>query len=79
MESLHGTLLRLRTKSNIFAKHGYDLGKVTGFTPHVCDIGDSLPIKKSLYRVPVSQRAILDKEIEQMLQAGISEEAPNSS
>jgi len=68
----------LETKSEVFATHPYDLGKIKLKTDRVCDTGDARPIRKRAYRMPVSQREILDSEISKMLEAGLIEEAPQS-
>jgi hypothetical protein len=69
----------LQSKSNVFAKHDYDLGCVPNLTKGLCEMQDHNIIRKLPYRMPVAHRDPLDKEIRKMLEHGIIQPAPQSA
>ena len=58
--------------ANAFSKDEYDLGW-TDLVKHSIDIGDHPPARQALRRVPISQRAVIDKHVDEQLRQGIIE------
>ena len=59
---------------NVFARHKYDLG-YTDIVEHKIDVGNAKPIKQAPRRLPIHQREIERKQVREMLEHGIIEEA----
>ena len=62
----------LDRNSDLFAKNDCDLGRTTLVKAKI-DTGDHPPIKQRPYRLPFSQRTIVQEHIENMLKAGVIE------
>ena len=56
--------------NDVFSQHPYDLGKVTS-VQHEIDTGDHSPVRSRPYRMPHVKREEADRQIEEMLNAGI--------
>ena len=60
----------LEKNADLFAKSDCDLGRTHLVTAHV-DTGDHPPIKQNPYRLPFSQRKLVEEHVEKMQKAGI--------
>ena len=58
--------------SDIFANSPEELGR-TNVVYHKIDTGNALPIKQRPYRIPFSQKAVIDRHIENMLKLDVIE------
>ena len=66
-EKLHVLLEKIES---VFAFSDFELGG-TSLVQHSRDTGDSKPIHKRPYRIPYSQREIVEKQIQGLLDRGI--------
>ena len=62
----------IQRNKDIFAKNDFDLGQ-TDTVKMKIDTGDHPPIRLRPYRTPLTSRPIVDKAIDDMLQAGVIE------
>ena len=62
----------LEQNGDLFAKSDCDLG-TTDLVKVKIDTGDHPPIKQNPYRLPFSQRKVVEEQIDEMLKAGIIE------
>ena len=58
--------------ADVFASSADDLGR-TSLVQHSINTGDSKPIRQNPSRLPLSQQAVAEKEIETMLKRGVIE------
>ena len=70
MENKKKLVKLLKNYTDIFATTNSNLGN-TGVIKHVIDVQGQPPIKQRAYRVPYSQKPIIKKHIEEMLDKGI--------
>ncbi|MCP3663817.1 MAG: RNA-directed DNA polymerase [Gammaproteobacteria bacterium] len=61
----------LREFEDLFAVDNNDLGCMTG-TTHAINTGDATPVHQRPFRTPMSQRKIVDEEIQKMQTAGVT-------
>ena len=70
-EAQRQKILELLEKNvDLFAKSDSDLGRTHLVTAHI-DTGDHPPIKQNPYRLPFSQRRLVEEHVEKMLKDGI--------
>ena len=62
----------VRDYPDVFSRSEFDLGH-TDILLHRIDTGNSRPFKKQLRRHPIAHLSFIDKQVEQMLQAGVVE------
>lgn len=72
----HRLLALLQKHSSLFDIGAAPLG-VAQHTEHRIDTGDAAPLRQRPYRVSASERAVIEKEVDQMLSKGIIQ--PSSS
>jgi transposase InsO family protein len=60
----------LREKASIFSKSATDLGR-NRMIPHRIDTGDHPPVRQSLRRQPYAQLEEIEKNVQELLQAGV--------
>jgi predicted aspartyl protease len=60
----------LNKYAHAFSANELDLGW-TDLVKHTIDVGDSRPVRQALRKVPITQRSVIDKHIDEQLRQGI--------